>query len=161
MLAFSMGSKGIWLWLTGITLIICWFFTLFEANRYQDSVNIDVDENSLLISLSVLLSGWLIALNLPSASRSPDRRLTSDYLTFIAKIGDKHLTFDQLTAELGEETVYTSHNSGVKAKLSDAQQSSLERLIYEGKISFKNGLYSLPGKKGSSPEKTHDSNSNH
>ena len=132
------------LWIAGVALITCWFGVLFDKQSHG-RIRIDIDDNSVFLGLSILLAGWVVAIGLPS--RSTAGRLASDYVNFIAKIGDKNLTLDQLAEEAGEATKQSLDDSGSlkwESYLSPQQQRSLERLIYEGKIRIRDGQYSLP-----------------
>ncbi|MFC7337927.1 hypothetical protein ACFQY0_12115 [Haloferula chungangensis] len=134
------------LWVSGFVLIVCWFGTLFEKTSRR--IVIDVNGDSLFLGLSVLLAGWMLAMTRNPASSA--ERLASDYVHFLAKIGDRTLTHDQLSEEAGEDNTQSYENVETpswKNVLSDPQRRSLERLIYEGKIVLHEGRYSLPDRK--------------
>lgn len=96
------------LWFVGIVLIACWFGAMFDKNH--NGLRIDVDENTLLIGFSMLLAGWLIALNLPSKKAAD--RLASNYVVFATTLGSTAMTRDQLAEQAGESTSYTLETPG-------------------------------------------------
>jgi len=141
--AFNM-SKG-FLWLLGFTFALSWISVLYEQNFHGKSLQIAIHDDSLFIGLSVLLAAFVIAINFPKPLSN--KRLPSDYIEFVSKIGDKAFTREELVDKVGETSDYVSKENGpgkYEPCLSDGQRRSLELLIYEGKIILKNGRYSLP-----------------
>ena len=138
--------KKISLGITGWILLVCWLFTLFETG-HRGRLHIDIDDEALFIALSILLVGWVVALNLPSFSQASANRLASDYVKFISTIRDRSITLEELANEIGEDSGYVSIPNGagkMEPKLSEDQKDSLQKLIYEGKIILRDGQHSLP-----------------
>ena len=116
-------------------LTICWLFVLYEERG--DRVYINVDRNTLFLSLTILLAGLGVTFGLVSRPRSTPSTLEADYLDFIAAIGDQSLTIEKLGKAIGKDYIYLPNNPPTEregTKLDDLQHASLQRLVYEGKI---------------------------
>ncbi|MGJ8697212.1 MAG: hypothetical protein ACSHYF_12910 [Verrucomicrobiaceae bacterium] len=133
------------LWFLGCLLTICWLGTLSRTISYPGRFRFAVDDNTLFIGLSILLAGWFIAIT--RTSETSTNRVTSDYLKLLATLDGKNLTHNELSEEIGEDSVQPigcENSFSLKSYLSTNQRNSLERLVYEGKIILRNGKYSLP-----------------
>lgn len=130
------------LWIAGAILALFWLSIIY-ATRH----NLDV--NTALLSSSILLAGWIIAITIIHSSRSSHHYLHSQYLKFSTALGDQELNSKELGEKIGAVTATRRQEDGKFRNisiLSDQQQHALETLIYERKICIRDQRYSLPKK---------------